>query len=48
MIRRRMKARDHELETVARKKREENLEELRKKNNTRVLNGLMEDFMEAI
>lgn len=48
VIRRRMKARDHELETVARKKREENLEELRKKNNTRVLNGLMEDFMEAI
>ena len=29
-------------------KREENLEELRAKNNTRVLEGLMEDFMEAI
>ena len=48
VIRRRMKARDHELEKVARKKREENLEDLRRKNNTRVLDGLMEDFMEAI
>lgn len=48
VVRRRMKARDHELEKVARKKREENLEDLRRKNNTRVLDGLMEDFMEAI
>lgn len=29
-------------------KREENLAELRAKNNTRVLEGLMEDFMEAV
>lgn len=48
VVRRRMKVRDHELEKAARKKREENLEDLRRKNNTRVLDGLMEDFMEAI
>ncbi len=48
VIRRRMKSRDHELEATAKRKREENLEDLRKKNNTRVLKGLMEDFMEAI
>lgn len=47
-IRRRMSAEDHDLEKVSRIKREENLEELRQKNNTRVLKGLMEDFMEAV
>lgn len=47
-IRRRMSREDHELEKASIIKREENLEELRQKNNTRVLKGLMEDFMEAV
>ena len=46
-IRRRMKKRDHELAAVSAKKREENIADLRAKNNTRVLQGLLEDFMEA-
>lgn len=33
---------------ISKVKREENLEELRQKNNTRVLQGLLEDFMEAV
>lgn len=47
VVRKRMKKEDHALAEESRKKREENLEELRKRNNTRVLNGLMEDFMDA-
>lgn len=47
-IRKRMSKMDHELAAVSAEKREANLAELREKNNTRVLNGLMEDFMEAI
>ncbi|MBR1391056.1 MAG: PcfJ domain-containing protein [Lachnospiraceae bacterium] len=47
-IRKRMKHEDYEREAVSKIKREENIEELRQKNNTRVLEGLMEDFMEAI
>ena len=46
-IRKRMKEEDHKKAAESKKKREENLEELRQKNNVRVLNGLMEDFMEA-
>jgi len=47
-IRKRMKKEDHELAAVSKEKREANIEELKAKNNTRVLQGLMEDFMEAI
>lgn len=39
---------DRELAEVSREKRIRNIEELRIKNNTRVLNGLMEDLMEVI
>ena len=46
-IRKRMSHEDHELAAASRQKREENIRELKEKNNTRVLEGLMEDFMEA-
>ena len=46
-IRRRMSKHDHELAAVSAEKRAANIEELKAKNNTRVLNGLMQDFMEA-
>lgn len=46
-IRRRMSREDHELAAASKVKREENIRELQEKNNTRVLEGLMEDFMEA-
>ena len=48
VIRKRMNRKDHELAEVSKVKREENIEELKKKNNTRVLQGIMEDFMEAV
>lgn len=47
-IRKRMSKKDHELAAVSKEKREANIADLRAKNNTRVLQGLMEDFMEAI
>jgi hypothetical protein len=47
-IRRRMSEQDHERAAASKVKREENLAELRAKNNMRVLKGLEEDFMEAI
>ena len=47
-IRKRMSKEDHELAAVSKVKREANIEELKAKKNTRVLEGLMEDFMEAI
>lgn len=46
-IRKRMSSEDHELAAASKQKREENIRELQEKNNTRVLEGLMEDFMEA-
>lgn len=46
-IRKRMSREDHELAAASKQKREENIRELQEKNNTRVLEGLMEDFMEA-
>ena len=46
-IRRRMSREDHELAAASKVKREENIKELQDENNTRVLEGLMEDFMEA-
>lgn len=47
-IRKRMNREDHELAAASKAKREENIKELQEKNNTRVLEGLMEDFMEAV
>lgn len=44
-IRRRMTEKDRDLEQESARKREENLKKLREENNTRVLQGLMEDFM---
>lgn len=47
-IKKRMNKKDHEYAEASAVKRQENIEELKAKNNTKVLNGLMEDFMEAI
>ena len=47
-IRKRMRAQDHELARISAIKRDENLEELRRKGNTRVLEALMEDLMEVV
>ena len=47
-VKKRLKASDLEAQKVSAEKREKNLEELRKKGNTRVLKALMEDFMEAV
>lgn len=47
-IKKRMKAKDRERAKISAIKREENIKDLKAKNNTRVLQGLMEDFMEAI
>ena len=47
-IKKRMKEEDHKLAAVSKKKREANIEELKAKKNTRVLEGLMEDFMEVM
>ena len=47
-IKKRMDRQDRELARASEAKRLENLEELKAKNNTRVLKGLMEDFMEAM
>lgn len=46
-IRRRMKGKDFEHAERSAVLREKNMEELREKNNTRVLKGLMEDLMEV-
>lgn len=48
VVKKRLNARDHEYAKISAVKRAENIEELKAKNNTRVLQGLMEDFMEAI
>lgn len=47
-IRKRMREEDHEHARLSAVKREQNLEELRRKNNTRVLEALMEDLMEVV
>ena len=47
-IRKRMKKQDYDYARISAVKREENLEELRQKNNTRVLQALMEDLMEVV
>lgn len=46
-IRKRMSKEDHARAKQSKILREANIKELQEKNNTRVLNGLMEDFMEA-
>ena len=46
--RKRMREEDHEHARLSAVKREQNLEELRRKNNTRVLEALMEDLMEVV
>ena len=48
VIKQRMKDADKQLARECAIKRQKNLDELREKNNIRVLEGLMEDFMEAM
>ena len=48
VIKKRLTEQDHHYARISAVKREENIRELEAKNNTRVLKGLMEDFMEAI
>ena len=48
IIKQRLTQQEKELAKISKVKREENLEELKRKNNTRVLQGLLEDFMEAV
>lgn len=48
VLKRRMNDEDRKRARISAVKREENIEELKAKNNTRVLQGLMEDFMEAV
>lgn len=47
-MKKRMNEQDRKHAEISRKKREENIEELKRNNNIRVLQGLKEDFMEAI
>lgn len=47
-LRKKLSKKDHEYAEISAVKRVQNIEELIEKNNTRVLQGLMEDFMEAI
>lgn len=47
-IRKRMSEEDHARAKQSKVLREANIRELQEKNNTRVLQGLMEDFMEAV
>lgn len=46
-LKKRLTEEDKHLAKISKVKREENLSELREKNNTRVLKGLAEDFMES-
>ena len=48
VIRKRMNAKDHEYAKTSEVLRQKNIDELKAKNNTRVLDGLMEDLMEVI
>lgn len=48
VIKKRITEQDRHYARISAVKREENIRELEAKNNTRVLQGLMEDFMEAI
>lgn len=46
-VRKRMKEEDHSRAAASRRLREDNIRQLAEANNTRVLKGLMEDFMSA-
>lgn len=48
VIKQRIDKKDEEYAAASAIKRAENIEELKQKNNRRVLEGLMEDFMEAV
>ena len=48
ILKKRLHSKDWQLAAESKVKREQNLEELRKANNERVLKGLAEDFMEAV
>lgn len=48
VIKKRLTENDRKYAAISAVKREENIAELKAKNNTRVLEGLMEDFMEAV
>ena len=43
-----MKKEDYRKARISRRLREDNIKRLQKEDNTRVLQGLMEDFMEAL
>ena len=47
-MKKRLTEEDKRLAKISREKREQNIRELEEKNNTRVLRGLAEDFMENI
>lgn len=47
-LKKKLNEKDRKYAAISAVKREENIEELKAKNNTRVLQGLMEDFMEAV
>ncbi len=47
-IRKGMTRKDHADAKISKQKREANIAQLKKENNTRVLSGLLEDFMEAL
>ena len=47
-LKKRLTEEDKRLAKISREKREQNIRELEEKNNTRVLRGLAEDFMENI
>lgn len=47
VLKKRLTKADKELAKISKEKRNANIEELEAKNNTRVLQGLAEDFMDA-
>lgn len=48
VIKKRLTKKDYELAETSKVLRQKNINELKEKNNTRVLQGLIEDFMEAV
>lgn len=48
VVKKRLNEEDRKLARESKRMREENIADLKQKNNTRVLMGLMEDFMEAV
>ena len=47
VLKKRLTKADKELARISKEKRNANIEDLKAKNNTRVLQGLAEDFMDA-